>query len=447
MLNIPNHPLKVLVVGNGGREHALCWKLAQSPLIEQAFCAPGNGGTAKENKTKNINIDSHDFPKLAEFCQNEHIDLTVVGPENILAEGIVNYFAAKHLRIFGPTKEASRLEWSKSYAKEFMGRNNIPTAKFKICHSYDEAKHVVETETWAQVIKVDGLASGKGVFVCNNPDEAKHALTEVFQRKHFGKAGETVVLEEKLYGEEISLFLLCDGKTFLPMEVSQDNKRRFDNDLGPNTGGMGVISPPTIYAKHQKVIEKTIIQPLLAALKKDGINYQGLLYVGLLLDQDKQTGSIQPKILEFNSRFGDPETQVVLPRLQSDLLPALWACTEGNLDEIKFEWKKEACCCVVAVNKDYPACGSNDQPINLNTNSNSPSNDIIIFHAGTKIANKQLVTAGGRILAITALASDLQLAASRIYEYLPNINFKDMDYRKDIAQAKTGSCMGEPCKL
>ncbi len=436
MLDLPKHPLKVLVIGSGGREHALCWKLAQSPLVEQIFCAPGNGGTATEHKTKNLDIDSHDFPKLAEFCQNEKIDLTVVGPENILAEGIVNYFAAKNLRIFGPTKEAARLEWSKSYAKKIMGRNNIPTAKFKICSSYEEAQEVLKTEPWAKVIKADGLASGKGVYVCNSDAEAQQALKEIFQDKRFGKSGETIVLEEKMNGEEISLFLLCDGKTFLLMAPSQDNKRRFDNDKGPNTGGMGAISPPPVYDNHKQIIQETIIDPVLAALKKENIDFKGVLYIGLLLDQDKQTGSIRPKIVEFNSRFGDPEIEVVLPRLESDLLPALWACTEGKLGEIKFEWKDEACCCVVAVNKDYPVSASTGELISLSKNGSSPNNDVIVFHAGTKIADNKLVTAGGRILVVTALAADLQTAADRIYNYLPNINFKDLDYRQDILKSK-----------
>ncbi len=272
-----------------------------------------------------------------------------------MAEGIVDYFLAEKLRIFGPTKKAAQLEWSKSYAKEFMERNQIPTAKFKICTNYEDAAQIVEKESYVEVIKVDGLASGKGVYVCNNEQETKQALKQIFQDKQFGQAGETVVLEEKLNGEEVSLFLLCDGKSFLPMAASQDNKRRFDQDRGPNTGGMGAISPPANYERYEAMIEKTIIEPLSIALKKEAIDYRGVLYLGLMLDKDKNTGLIQPKILEFNSRFGDPETQVVLPRLASDLLPALWACTEGKLSEIELKWKKEACCSVVAVTKDYPA--------------------------------------------------------------------------------------------
>jgi len=434
---LPSHPIKVLVVGSGGREHALCWKLAQSPLVQQVFCAPGNGGTAKEYKTKNINIDIFDFSKLAAFCKDEQIDFTVVGPETILAEGIVDYFKTKQLKIFGPTKAAARLEWSKSYAKEFMGRHNLPTAKFQICHNQIEAEQALKVMPWAEVIKADGLASGKGVYVCNGQTEAKQAIKEIFQDKKFGKSGETVVLEEKLNGEEISLFLLSDGKSFLPMAASQDNKRRFDNDKGPNTGGMGAISPPTVYAKYESIIEKTIIEPLLTALKKEGIDYQGVLYVGLLLDQNIETKSVQPKIIEFNSRFGDPEIEVVLPRLKSDLFPVLWACSEGKLNEIMLEWQDQVCCCVVAVNKDYPTANSDSQPITIANNGSSSKEEITIFHAGTKLIDDQLKTAGGRILVVTALDADLTSAATRIYDYLPNISFKDIDYRRDIVKSES----------
>lgn len=444
MLSIPAHPLKLLVVGGGGREHALCWKLAQSLLVEQIYCAPGNGGTAQEYKTTNLNIDSHDFPKLARFCQEEHIDFIVVGPDNPLAEGIVDYFLKDKHRIFGPRKAAARLEWSKVYAKEFMGRNNLPTARFKTSTNYNDAIQIAEREPWARVVKADGLAFGKGVYVCNNQDEVKGALKEIFEQKRFGRAGEAVVLEEKLHGEEISLFLLCDGKHFLPLAASQDNKRRFDNDCGPNTGGMGAISPPAIYERYEEAIKKTICDPLLSALQKEDINYQGVLYLGLILDQNEDTGLIQPKIIEFNSRFGDPETQAVLPRLESDLLPALWACTEGKLAEIELEWKKEACCCVVAVTNDYPDKSASGQPISFtrtkdgteyhNDDNDNQHNKVVVFHAGTKLVDNKLVTAGGRVFAATALSLDLQTAANLVYNYLAHCYFEGLDYRKDIAK-------------
>ncbi len=440
MLSIPKHPLKVLVIGSGGREHALTWKLAQSPLISQMFCAPGNAGTALESKAQNIEIQIDDFAKLSQFCINNQIDFTVVGPDNALAAGIVDHFLEKNLKIFGPTKAAAKLEWSKSYAKNFMSKNNIPTAKFASCTNYNEAQQLIEKNSWAQVIKADGLALGKGVYVCNSKQEAQQAIKEIFQENKFGQAGETVILEEKLTGEEISLFILCDGKNYLALAPSQDYKRRFENDKGPNTGGMGAISPPRTYDKYAAVIKETILDPLLKALEEENIHYQGLLYLGILLDQDKETGGIQPKVLEFNARFGDPETQAVLLRLESDLLPALWACSEGKLDEITLNWTKEASCCVVAVNKEYPEKSSSGKPITFSASSKNTNNGhnssekLVIFHAGTKLVNNAAVTAGGRVLAISALAPTLEQAANLVYDSLTHIHFESMDYRKDIAR-------------
>ncbi len=435
MLNLPSHPLKILIIGSGGREHALVWKLAQSPLVSEIFCAPGNGGTAGENKTKNINIQIDEFAKLSQFCIDDKIDLSVVGPDNALAQGIVDHFLQKGLRIFGPTKAAAKLEWSKSYAKEFMAKHKIPTATFVTAKEYDQAYKLVKNNAWAQVIKVDGLALGKGVYVCDNQQEAEEALLEIFKDKKFGQAGETVVLEERLNGEEISLFLLCDGKHFLPLAASQDNKRRFENNRGPNTGGMGAISPPAIYEKYKNLIETTIFAPLMAALQKDNINYQGLLYLGILFNQNKKTNTIEAKVLEFNARFGDPETQAVLLRLKSDLLPALWACTEEKLNEIILEWTDEPSCCVVAVAKNYPEKSSAGETINL-PKDKSPSGNIVIFHAGTKLTDNTLVTAGGRVLAVSALGNNLEQAASSAYACLSKIHFESIDYRKDIGRSK-----------
>ncbi len=434
MLSIPKHSLKILVIGGGGREHALVWKLAQSPLVEKVFCAPGNGGTATENKSENVDIKIDEFAKLSQFCLDQKIDLTVVGPDNALAAGIVDYFKEKSLRIFGPSKAAARLEWSKSYAKQFMAKYNLPTAKFLTCNSYNDALRIAKANAWAQVIKVDGLALGKGVYVCNNKDSVENSLKEIFEENKFGHAAETVLFEEKLNGEEMSLFLLCDGKDILPLAPSQDFKRRFDDDCGPNTGGMGAISPPANYDKFKDIFFESIFKPLQTALRSEAINYQGLLYIGVLLHQDQASGQIQPKILEFNARFGDPETQAVLLRLKSDLLPALWACTEGKLAEINLEWSEEKSCCVIAVNSDYPEKSSNDKTITIP--SQSPEK-IIVFHAGTKLKDKNLVTAGGRVLAVVALNAHLEQAAKKTYDYLANLNFESMDYRKDIGRLKS----------
>jgi len=286
---------------------------------------------------------------------------------------------------------------------------------------------------------VDGLAFGKGVYVCDNKEEARDALKDIFTTNKFGQAGQSVVLEEKLYGEEISLFLLSDGKSFVPLAASQDNKRRFENDQGPNTGGMGAISPPPIYDQYKELIEKTIVKPILKGFKNEGINYQGLLYIGILLHQNKNTNNIEPKVLEFNARFGDPETQAVLLRLDSDLLPALWACTEGKLDQINLQWKKEASCCVVAVAKTYPEKGSTGETIILSNNLNT---NTVIFHAGTKLIDTTLVTAGGRILAISALGDSLTEAAQTAYNCLATIKFPSIDYRKDIGCTNTKTSVG-----
>lgn len=436
MLNLPEHHLKIMVVGGGGREHALAWKIAQSPLVEKIYCAPGNGGTAFENKTENVEIQTNEFEKLSSFCKEEKIDLTIIGPDNALAEGIVDYFLAKGLRVFGPTKEASKLEWSKNFAKEFMFKWHIPTARFTSCNDYVQACDIVENTEWARVVKVDGLALGKGVYVCNDKTEALSALKEIFQDNKFGTAGQRIVLEEKLEGEEISLFLLCDGKTFLPLAASQDNKRRFENDKGPNTGGMGAISPPLVYEKYKNLIEKTIITPLMTGLKESALDYRGLLYLGILLNRNKMTGTIEPKVLEFNARFGDPETQAVLLRLKSDLLPALWACTEEKLHEVKLSWTDEPACCVIAVTKSYPEKSSKDELITL-PSRNMINDNVVIFHAGTKVNQNKLLTAGGRILAISSLGNSLEEACTHTYDCLKKINFSSIDYRKDIGQKST----------
>ncbi|PWT96830.1 MAG: phosphoribosylamine--glycine ligase [Candidatus Melainabacteria bacterium] len=433
MLSIPNHSLKLLVVGAGGREHALCWKLAQSQSVGKIYCTPGNGGTAQEAKTENLSIDSLDFPALSKFCLAEKIDLVVVGPDNPLAEGIVDALTAKGTRVFGPSRQAARLEWSKSYAKDFLVEHGIPTARHVIARSFEEGKLLIKQHDWARVVKVDGLALGKGVFVCDSEDQAEAALQEIFTTNKFGAASETVVLEEKIVGEELSLLLLCDGKRFLELESSQDHKRRFDDDQGPNTGGMGAYSPVPLYAQHREKIQKTIIAPLGLALAQGKLAYQGLLYIGIIVGKTASDDTTIPRVLEFNARFGDPEAQAILPRLKSDLLPALWATTEGKLDEVELSWAEQPSCCVVAVTKTYPEKSAKGDEIQL---TKLPEN-CAIFHSGTQNVNGKLVTAGGRILSVTALGLDRQSAAQRAYQALAGIKFDQMDYRRDIARERS----------
>jgi phosphoribosylamine--glycine ligase len=433
VLTIPSRPSKILVVGGGGREHALCWKLAQSHHVSQIFCAPGNGGTASEDKTVNIEIDVLDFPALAAICRSEQIDLVVVGPDNPLAEGIVDFLTDNGLRVFGPIRQAAKLEWSKSYAKTFMMDNAIPTPRFVISHNEKEALAKLAENPWAKVVKVDGLALGKGVYVCQSEEETQAACQEIFSLNKFGKAAEAILLEEKITGDELSLLLLCDGKRFIPLAPSQDYKRRFDNNHGPNTGGMGAYSPVALYTKYQKQIEETILHPLKKALFSKDLQYKGILYIGIIVGKNEIDSTERPQVLEFNARFGDPETQALLPRLASDLLPALWACTEEKLNEITLEWKAEESCTIVAVTDTYPDKSSQGKVIQL---PNLPP-DSLIFQAGTKLIDDKLVTAGGRILAVTSLATDVRSASERSYKVLEHISFSGISYRRDIAKGLT----------
>ncbi|HEY9784671.1 MAG TPA: phosphoribosylamine--glycine ligase, partial [Candidatus Obscuribacterales bacterium] len=417
---------KVVVVGSGGREHALAWKLSASESVKKIFCLPGNGGTALAAKCQNVAIEINDFKGIVDFCRQNKVDLVVIGPDNPLADGIVDYLRDHDIRVFGPRKESARLEWSKAYAKRFMTECGLPTAQYAICASFDEAREVVRTHEWARVIKADGLALGKGVFVCDNEAEAITALNAVFHEKRFGAAGQRVVIEEKLDGEELSLLLLCDGNTFLPLQACQDHKRRFDEDKGPNTGGMGAYSPVRLYDECAAEIEEKVLAPLKLALLKGKLDYQGVLYLGLMVSRskagDKGTSRFSPYVLEFNARFGDPETQAVLPRMRSDLYPLLYACTEGNLKEQSIDWAAEAACCVVAVAKSYPESSSKGKALTV---GDLPPG-AMLFHAGTKLEGGQVVTNGGRVLAATALAPTMEGAKALAYRALDSVSFEDM---------------------
>lgn len=436
--------MKVLVVGGGGREHAICWKLALSTRVEQIFCAPGNGGTAKSDKTTNIDIAVMDFDKLISFGKEQAIDLVVIGPDNPLAEGIVDKMEAAGLRVFGPNKSQAKLEWSKAYAKEVLNQLNIATARFATANSQQTAEAIVKANQWARVIKADGLALGKGVFVCANEEEAMQALNTIYKS---GKFSDTkVVIEEMLSGEEISLLTLCDGKTLTPLLPSQDHKRRFDDDLGPNTGGMGAYAPVQLYEKHKEAIQDRVLEPLQKALTEGKLNFKGVLYIGLLMHQEKsnvdKTSTNQssknlpePYVLEFNARFGDPETQTILPLLQSDLFDALYACTDQSLDQQELSWSKQSSCCVIGAAKGYPESSSKGEAITLPLNSD---NEQIIFQAGTKLlttaTGEQLVTDGGRIFAAVGLADKMEEARERAYNLIATVQCQSLDYRRDIAK-------------
>jgi phosphoribosylamine--glycine ligase len=440
-----NGQVNVLVLGSGGREHALCWKLAQSEKIERIFCAPGNGGTDSENKVENVPIAVDQFDNLIAFAKENKVALTVVGPDDPLANGVVDAFQAAGLKIFGPTQEAAKLESSKSYAKQFMVDIGIPTPRFIICNSLNEANKALSDNSWARVVKVDGLALGKGVFVCDSEAECSDALSQIFQQKIFGEAGEKVILEERIEGFEISLLMFCDGKTLVPMPASQDHKRRFDEDRGPNTGGMGVYAPMPNYEIYRSVIEHSIIEPLRAALSSGRLKFQGVIYAGIICgveqgaDQSNAGCSVTSgvQLLEFNARFGDPETQALMPLLQSDLYDVLSACVDQRLAEVDINWSSESSCCVVASAKQYPTASSRGKEIIIG--ALPPRTEV--FQAGTIIENGTLKTNGGRVLSVNAVRSTLMEARQVAYQALQQIQFEDIDYRKDIARRALTQCL------
>jgi phosphoribosylamine--glycine ligase len=446
---LPENPVKVLVVGGGGREHAICWKLAQSPRLEKLYCAPGNGGTAALHKTENVDLKVNDFAGIEKFSRENHIDLIVIGPDNPLADGIVDHLEAAGLRAFGPTKAGAQLEASKAFSKNFMVQHGIPTARHYISSSHDDAMDFVRENDWARVVKVDGLALGKGVFVCDTVTETLDALQIIFRENRFGDSGKSVVIEERLQGEEISVLMFCDGKTLALMPPSQDHKRRFDGDRGPNTGGMGVFAPVELYSRCQQEVQNEVVAPLQKALDAGSINFKGILYAGVLVVREgsnaEDNGShkhsspwqshLKPYVLEFNARFGDPETQVILPLLSSDLLPILWACTEKDLANQQIEWSQSAACCVIACADNYPEGSSKGEEIKIGDTKST-----IIFHAGTTLSDNKLLSAGGRVVGVTALGNNLNDAIDRAYEGIKAVSFKGMDYRKDIGRRALSGC-------
>ena len=413
--------MKVAVLGSGGREHALVWKLSQSERIKELFCVPGNPGIAQLAKC--VPLPLHDHQNLIHWANKEGISLTIVGPEDPLSNGIVDSFQAAGLKIYGPNQKAAQLESSKTFAKQIMQFYGVPTAKSASFTELSLALRYVEANGAPIVIKADGLAAGKGVTVATSIREAEVALRASLEKNRFGEAGSTVLIEEFLDGEEMTLLSFVSGPDYLTMVPSQDHKPVFDGDQGPNTGGMGAYSPVRHLEKWLPETEKTIIEPMVKGLQQEDIDFQGILYTGLMITEDG------PKVVEFNVRFGDPEAQVILPRLQNDLLEILEASTEGNLSAVKLTWKQDACVCVIAASGGYPGQYKTGFPISgLNA-----AVDEMVFHAGTKIVGTNLVTNGGRVLNVSSLGESLAQARSRAYERLQNIHFEDLHYRTDIA--------------
>ena len=423
--------MKILIVGSGGREHALAWKLAQSPVAERIFCAPGNAGTA--TIAENAAIKPTDFPALIQFAKQNEIDVTVVGPDDPLALGIVDLFQKEKLRVFGPNKDAARLESSKIFAKELMRSQQIPTAKAATFSKSDDALRHCEQLQFPVVIKADGLALGKGVIVATDAATAKSAIDEMMNQERFGEAGRRVVIEEFLRGSECSLHALVDGKNYLLLESARDHKRVFDDDRGPNTGGMGAFSPANNWnAQLQSQFENQIMRPLLVGLTREKIQYRGLLYPGLMITSEG------PLVLEFNCRFGDPETQAILPRMKSDLLPLLEATIDGKIDERSIEWDARAAVTVVLASGGYPEKYETGRPIS-GLDEAAKLDDVEVFHAGTRCVNGEIVTSGGRVLAVTALGSNMEAARARAYEAVSRIHFEGCHYRRDIALSAVAS--------
>ena len=417
--------MKVLVIGSGGREHTLVWKITQSPKVSKVYCAPGNAGISQLAQC--IDIAADRIRELADFAQKIKIDLTVVGPEQSLSKGIVDEFTERGLKIFGPTKAAAEIESSKVFSKYMMKKYNIPTADYCTFTDNKEALTYIKKRQFPLVLKADGLAAGKGVFIVHDIEEARSSLDSLMNEKIFGDAGRQVIVEDYLEGEEVSVLAFSDGENVIPMVSSQDHKRIYDNDLGPNTGGMGAYSPVPFYDENSKnKVLEDILKPIIEGLKKEGREYKGVIYAGLVFTKNGI------KVLEFNARFGDPETQVLLPRLETDIIDIFMAVLEGELPKIEIKWKNKSTVCVIAASGGYPEKYQKGKIISgLEKLENK--DDLFAFHAGTKYLEEKIVTSGGRVLGITAWAENINEAKKKAYEGMEKIYFEDMHYRKDIA--------------
>jgi phosphoribosylamine--glycine ligase len=416
--------MKILVVGSGGREHALVWKLHKSPLVKKIYAAPGNAGISKLAEC--VEIASEDLVKLAEFAQRNSIDLTVVGPELPLTLGIVDEFQKRNLKIFGPTKMAAMIEGSKVFAKEFMKKHHIPTASFKVFERADEATDFVKSSDMPLVIKADGLAAGKGVVIMNDVSSGLSAIQKIMVEKVFKDAGNKVVIEDFLEGEEVTILAFTDGKTIVPMPSSQDHKKIYDGDRGPNTGGMGAYAPTIIVDdRMMKHIYEQILEPTMVGLEQEGIVFKGVLYAGLMLAERG------PKVMEFNCRFGDPETQVVLPLLKSDLAEIFMSIAEGDLSLEEVEWTDDCAVCVILASAGYPGKYEKGKEI-FGLDKVEQAEDVLVFHAGTKKEGGKLVTSGGRVLGITAVDKNVEEAIHKAYASVDKVGFEGAQFRRDI---------------
>ena len=424
--------MKVLVIGSGGREHALVWKIAQSPSVDSMWCAPGNAGIALEKVVKtsksveNVSIGAEDIDELLKFALENQPDLTVVGPDNPLALGIVDRFQAAGLRIWGANQKAAQFESSKIFSQDFMARHHIPTARAASFDKTDEAEAFAKELGGQCVVKADGLALGKGVLMCHSFDEATEAIRTILEDKAFGEAGNKILIQELLVGREISLHAFCDGSSYQLFPTSQDHKRALDGDKGLNTGGMGAYSPtPFLSDSAREEIEKQILDPWLAGCQAEGIDYRGILYPGLMLTEEG------PKVLEFNSRFGDPEAQVYLRRLETDLIEVFEASIDGNLASMDLEWSDQVSVCVVIASGGYPETYTKGKPIN-GIETADQIDDVKVFHAGTKAEGGAIVTSGGRVLGVTATGNDLEGSFKKAYQGTKKISFDGAYYRSDI---------------
>lgn len=419
--------MNLLLIGSGGREHAIAWKLSQSNLVDHIYVAPGNGGTASLPKCENIHIDAEEMAALRHFAQTHETGLTIVGPEAPLVAGFVDFFNAAGLRVFGPTQAAARLEGSKVFSKTFMLRHHIPTAWAEVFTNFDDAWSYADDLDHLPVIKADGLAAGKGVVLPQSRMELQDALREMLVAHRFGESSARVLVEERLHGPELSVLAFCDGKTVRVMPAAQDHKRLLDGDHGPNTGGMGAFAPsPLATPALMDEIERRILQPTIAAMAAEGAPYVGVLYAGILLIEDG------PKTLEFNCRFGDPETQALLPLLDTDLLTIMLACVEGRLHEVNLSWRDQAAVTVVLASGGYPDSYAKGKPIEGLAAARDQG--CLVFHAGTVRAGSAHYTNGGRVLAVTAMGDSLADAAAKAYRGVDKIHFDGAIHRRDIAR-------------